>query len=68
MLLILLNTSFVVQAEVLKFAYTSANSIQSLTSETQIVSALATNSKKLILGCQCLLNMLKLKCMFLKLL
>ena len=41
-LLILRNTS-VVQAEVLEFAYTSANSIQSPTSETWIVSALVTH-------------------------
>ena len=42
--LILQHTSFVIQAEVLKFAYTSANLVWSLTSETQTVSAHATNS------------------------
>jgi len=44
MLLLIQNTSFVVRAEGSKFAYTSANSIQSLTSEMRIASALATDS------------------------
>jgi hypothetical protein len=43
MLLVIQNTSFVVQSEALKFAYTNANLIQSLTSETPMASVLATD-------------------------